>query len=78
MLQQKDLTSQGAKRCSYLRKGFIYLKVFLEREKELIEWLNNAGDSLKNKIKEYESFFSDFNTSMRSNEQEVTDTLNAN
>ncbi len=39
MLQQKDLTSQGSKRCSYLRKGFTYLKprFFLEREKELIE-----------------------------------------
>ncbi|GAA9944683.1 hypothetical protein VN0895_12220 [Helicobacter pylori] len=43
-----------------------------------IEWLNNAGMSLKNKMKEYEGFFSDFNTSMRSNEQEVTDILNAN
>ncbi|RKU90316.1 hypothetical protein DDP32_03030, partial [Helicobacter pylori] len=28
--------------------------------------------------KEYEGFFSDFNTSMRTNEQEVTATLNAN
>ncbi len=43
-----------------------------------IEWLSNAGDSLKLKMKEYEGFFSDFNTSMKSNEQEVTDTLNAN
>ncbi|GAA7461988.1 hypothetical protein MM0360_08270 [Helicobacter pylori] len=43
-----------------------------------IEWLNNASDSLKAKMKEYEGFFSDFNTSMRSNEQEVTNTLNAN
>ncbi|GAA6805081.1 hypothetical protein BTM505_04060 [Helicobacter pylori] len=43
-----------------------------------IEWLNNAGMSLKAKMKEYESFFNDFNTSMRSNEQEVTATLNAN
>ncbi len=43
-----------------------------------IEWLSNAGMRLKNKMKEYESFFSDFNVSMRSNEQEVTDTLNAN
>ncbi len=43
-----------------------------------IEWLTKAGESLKIKMKEYESFFSDFNTSMRSNEQEVTDTLNAN
>ncbi len=37
-----------------------------------IEWITHAGESLKIKMKEYESFFSDFNTSMRSNEQEVT------
>ncbi|MUU48972.1 ATPase, partial [Helicobacter pylori] len=43
-----------------------------------IEWLNNAGDSLKLKMKEYEGFFNDFNTSMHANEQEVTNTLNAN
>ncbi|WQW28479.1 hypothetical protein KVL24_02300 [Helicobacter pylori] len=43
-----------------------------------IEWLSNAGESLKNKMKEYEGFFSDFNTSMKSNEQEVTSVLNAN
>ncbi|GAA9918601.1 hypothetical protein VN0835_09140 [Helicobacter pylori] len=46
--------------------------------RNFIEWLNNAGNSLKNKMKEYESFFSDFNTSMRANEQEVKNTLNAN
>ncbi|EQD99555.1 hypothetical protein L933_05090 [Helicobacter pylori PZ5056] len=43
-----------------------------------IEWLSHAGESLKNKMKEYERFFSEFNTSMKSNEQEVTNTLNAN
>ncbi|MGL2419764.1 DUF1542 domain-containing protein [Helicobacter pylori] len=43
-----------------------------------IEWLTNAGESLKNKMKEYEGFFSEFNTSMKSNEQEVTSILNAN
>ncbi|WQX53982.1 DUF1542 domain-containing protein [Helicobacter pylori] len=43
-----------------------------------IEWLSNAGDSLKTKMKEYEGFFNDFNTSMKSNEQEVTRVLNAN
>ncbi|GAA8673799.1 hypothetical protein DR8_25950 [Helicobacter pylori] len=43
-----------------------------------IEWLSNAGESLKNKMKEYEDFFSDFNTSMHANEQEVTSILNAN
>ncbi len=43
-----------------------------------IEWLSNAGERLKIKMKEYEGFFDSFNTSMRSNEQEVTNTLNAN
>ncbi|WP_185900391.1 hypothetical protein [Helicobacter pylori] len=43
-----------------------------------IEWLSNAGESLKLKMKEYEGFFSEFNTSMKSNEQEVTSILNAN
>ncbi|GAA8879272.1 hypothetical protein HpEKA5_13970 [Helicobacter pylori] len=43
-----------------------------------IEWLTHAGESLKTKMKEYENFFSDFNISMRANEQEVKNTLNAN
>ncbi|WQY65048.1 hypothetical protein E5L61_05230 [Helicobacter pylori] len=43
-----------------------------------IEWLTNAGERLKSKMKEYEAFFNDFNTSMHANEQEVTATLNAN
>ncbi|WP_120914432.1 hypothetical protein, partial [Helicobacter pylori] len=43
-----------------------------------IEWLSNAGESLKLKMKEYEGFFSEFNTSMHANEQEVTNILNAN
>ncbi|WP_195842166.1 hypothetical protein [Helicobacter pylori] len=43
-----------------------------------IEWLNNAGESLKLKMKEYEGFFNDFNASMHANEQEVTNILNAN
>ncbi|RVY73561.1 ATPase [Helicobacter pylori] len=43
-----------------------------------IEWLSNAGESLKLKMKEYEGFFNDFNVSMHANEQEVTAILNAN
>ncbi len=43
-----------------------------------IEWLTNAGESLKTKMKEYENFFNNFNTSMHANEQEVTNILNAN
>ncbi|GAA9089416.1 hypothetical protein Taitung35_12380 [Helicobacter pylori] len=44
----------------------------------MIEWINNTGESLKNKMKEYESFFNNFNTSMKANEQEVKNILNAN
>ncbi len=43
-----------------------------------IEWITNAGESLKIKMKEYENFFDAFNTSMHANEKEVTATLNAN
>ncbi len=43
-----------------------------------IEWLTHAGESLKAKMREYERFFNDFNASMHANEQEVTNTLNAN
>ncbi|GAA7925520.1 hypothetical protein HpMS258_12060 [Helicobacter pylori] len=43
-----------------------------------IEWLKSAGESLRIKMKEYENFFNDFNTSMHANEQEVSATLNAN
>ncbi|GHS37160.1 hypothetical protein VN1158_07440 [Helicobacter pylori] len=37
-----------------------------------------AGESLKAKIQEFESFFSEFNISMHASEQEATATLNAN
>ncbi|WRC84807.1 DUF1542 domain-containing protein [Helicobacter pylori] len=43
-----------------------------------LEWFDHAGESLKVKMKEYESFFNAFNTSMHANEQEVTNSLNAN
>ncbi|GHR40843.1 hypothetical protein [Helicobacter pylori] len=43
-----------------------------------IEWFTHAGESLKIKMKEYESFFNDFNASVRANEQEVKNILNAN
>ncbi|GAA7484209.1 hypothetical protein MMM103_12800 [Helicobacter pylori] len=49
-----------------------------ERLRESIKWLENSSNELKTKMKEYEGFFSDFNTSMKSNEQEVTNILNAN
>ncbi|AQM66063.1 hypothetical protein HPYLSS1_00682 [Helicobacter pylori SS1] len=44
----------------------------------IVKWLENSSDGLQTKMREYESYFNDFNTSMHANEQEVTDTLNAN
>ncbi|WQW58766.1 DUF1542 domain-containing protein [Helicobacter pylori] len=49
-----------------------------ERLSGIVKWLENSSDELQTKMKEYERFFNDFNTSMHANEQEVTTTLNAN
>ncbi len=49
-----------------------------ESLRETIKWLENASNELKDKMREYESYFNHFNASMRTNEQEVTATLNAN
>ncbi|WRE53964.1 hypothetical protein KVC90_04410 [Helicobacter pylori] len=49
-----------------------------ERLRGIVKWLENSSNGLQTKMREYESYFIDFNTSMKSNEQEVTNTLNAN
>ncbi|GAA7008689.1 hypothetical protein ID0154_11530 [Helicobacter pylori] len=79
--EQVELSLKGIVRILEVLLSFDFFKNASEIDSSLknsIEWLNNAGNSLKAKMKEYESFFNDFNTSMRSNEQEVTNTLNAN
>ncbi|WRD39835.1 ATPase [Helicobacter pylori] len=79
--EQVELSLKGIVRILEVLLSLDFFKNANEIDSSLrnsIEWLNNAGESLKNKMKEYESFFSDFNTSMRSNEQEVTAILNAN
>ncbi len=79
--EQVELSLKGIVRILEVLLSLDFFKNANEIDSSLrnsIEWLSNAGESLKNKMKEYESFFSDFNTSMRSNEQEVTATLNAN
>ncbi|QQW90577.1 DUF3519 domain-containing protein [Helicobacter pylori] len=55
-----------------------YLSDIMDRSFANLKNYQSASESLKNKMKEYESFFSGFNASMKANEQEVTDTLNAN
>ncbi|WQT16565.1 DUF1542 domain-containing protein [Helicobacter pylori] len=79
--EQVELSLKGIVRILEVLLSLDFFKNANEIDSSLrnsIEWLNNAGESLKNKMKEYESFFNDFNTNMKANEQEVTNTLNAN
>ncbi|GAA8995164.1 hypothetical protein HpHA265_13700 [Helicobacter pylori] len=79
--EQVELSLKGIVRILEVLLSLDFFKNANEIDSSLrnsIEWLNNAGEQLKNKMKEYESFFSDFNTSMKANEQEVSATLNAN
>ncbi|OPG45254.1 hypothetical protein [Helicobacter pylori] len=79
--EQVELSLKGIVRILEVLLSLDFFKNANEIDSSLrnsIEWLNNAGESLKNKMKEYEGFFSDFNTSMCTNEQEVTSILNAN
>ncbi|MCQ2952102.1 hypothetical protein JT111_04515 [Helicobacter pylori] len=79
--EQVELSLKGIVRILEVLLSLDFFKNANEIDSSLrnsIEWLNHAGESLKNKMKEYEGFFSEFNTSMKANEQEVTATLNAN
>ncbi|MGL2815800.1 hypothetical protein ACQKBX_07590 [Helicobacter pylori] len=79
--EQVELSLKGIVRILEVLLSLDFFKNANEIDSSLrnsIEWLSNAGESLKSKMKEYERFFNDFNTSMRANEQEVKSTLNAN
>ncbi|AGT73760.1 hypothetical protein HPSA20_0522 [Helicobacter pylori SouthAfrica20] len=79
--EQVELSLKGIVRILEVLLSLDFFKNANEIDSSLrnsIEWLTNAGESLKAKMKEYEGFFSEFNTSMHANEQEITDTLNAN
>ncbi|MGL2549806.1 hypothetical protein ACOWOR_07540, partial [Helicobacter pylori] len=79
--EQVELSLKGIVRILEVLLSLDFFKNANEIESSLrnsIEWLSNAGESLKLKMKEYEGFFSEFNTSMKSNEQEVISILNAN
>ncbi|GAA8818823.1 hypothetical protein HpRN124_10040 [Helicobacter pylori] len=79
--EQVELSLKGIVRILEVLLSLDFFKNANEIDRSLrnsIEWLNNSSENLKIKMKEYESFFSDFNTSMRTNEQEVTSILNAN
>ncbi|WP_237392848.1 hypothetical protein [Helicobacter pylori] len=79
--EQVELSLKGIVRILEVLLSLDFFKNANEIDSSLrnsIEWLTHAGESLKAKMKEYERFFNDFNVSMRTNEQEVTNTLNAN
>ncbi len=79
--EQVELSLKGIVRILEVLLSLDFFKNANEIDSSLrnsIEWLNRTGESLKIKMKEYEGFFSDFNTSMKANEQEVTAILNAN
>ncbi len=79
--EQVELSLKGIVRILEVLLNLDFFKNANEIDTSLrnsIEWISNAGESLKTKMKEYESFFNAFNTSMKANEQEVTSVLNAN
>ncbi|WRG53139.1 hypothetical protein FNE09_02275 [Helicobacter pylori] len=79
--EQVNLSLKGVKRILEVITGMDFFQKaneIDERLRGIVKWLENSSDGLQTKMREYESYFNDFNTSMRSNEQEVTAILNAN
>ncbi|RVZ22634.1 hypothetical protein [Helicobacter pylori] len=79
--EQVNLSLKGVKRILEVITGMDFFQKANEIDERLrwiVKWLENSSDGLQTKMREYESYFADFNTSMHANEQEVTDTLNAN
>ncbi|WQZ85275.1 ATPase [Helicobacter pylori] len=79
--EQVNLSLKGVKRILEVITGMDFFQKANEIDERLrgvLKWLENSSDGLQTKMREYESYFNDFNTSMRSNEQEVTNILNAN
>ncbi|GAA7516852.1 hypothetical protein ckin8_11660 [Helicobacter pylori] len=79
--EQVNLSLKGVKRILEVITGMDFFQKaneIDERLRGIVKWLENSSDGLQTKMREYESYFNDFNMSMRSNEQEVTSILNAN
>ncbi|WRF58303.1 hypothetical protein FNE52_02285 [Helicobacter pylori] len=79
--EQVNLSLKGVKRILEVITGMDFFQKANEIDERLrgsVKWLENSSDELQAKMREYESYFNDFNTSMHSNEQEVTAILNAN
>ncbi|GAA7306165.1 hypothetical protein HpBGD104_12100 [Helicobacter pylori] len=79
--EQVNLSLKGVKRILEVITGMDFFQKaneIDERLRGIVKWLENSSNGLQTKMREYESYFIDFNTSMKSNEQEVTNILNAN
>ncbi|MGL2501641.1 ATPase [Helicobacter pylori] len=79
--EQVNLSLKGVKRILEVLTGMDFFQKANEIDEKLrgsVKWLENSSNELQTKMREYESYFNDFNTSMHANEQEVTNTLNAN
>ncbi|PUD73221.1 ATPase [Helicobacter pylori] len=79
--EQVNLSLKGVKRILEVITGIDFFQKANEIDERLrgvLKWLENSSNGLQTKIREYESYLTDFNASMRANEQEVKNTLNAN
>ncbi len=79
--EQVNLSLKGVKRILEVLLSLDFFKnanEIDERLRGVLKWLENSSNGLQTKIREYESYFIDFNASMKANEQEVTNILNAN
>ncbi|MFP6313982.1 hypothetical protein ACLGE0_03495 [Helicobacter pylori] len=79
--EQVNLSLKGVKRILEVITGMDFFQKANEIDERLrgsVKWLENSSNELQTKMREYESYFIAFNTSMKSNEQEVTNTLSAN
>ncbi|WP_367712732.1 ATPase [Helicobacter pylori] len=79
--EQVNLSLKGVKRILEVLTGMDFFQKANEIDEGLrgsVKWLENSSNELQTKMQEYESYFTDFNASMKSNEQEVTNILNAN
>ncbi|WP_208390281.1 ATPase [Helicobacter pylori] len=79
--EQVNLSLKGVKRILEVITGMDFFQKANEidgRLRGVVKWLEDSSNGLQTKMQEYESYFNDFNTSMKANEQEVTSILNAN
>ncbi|NHA49838.1 ATPase [Helicobacter pylori] len=79
--EQVNLSLKGVKRILEVITGIDFFQKANEIDERLrgvIKWLENSSNGLQTRIREYERYLFDFNASMRANEQEVTNILNAN